>query len=160
MDVEEMLKLLGVKTQSRESIELCWEMDLQAFNMMETGDNQFRSERYIYTCVYQLLLDELKYKKLDFELKEEIKKEVDKIDLNEEDKNYRDRFFTGLERVLLRYGRYDLVGYQRIPESSIEGMAKDAYLYELSGNYDKAIKYYTKLGFVERIKKCNKKLSN
>lgn len=155
MTVEEMLKFLGVRTQSKESIELCYKMDLQAFKMMD--DNSLKEERQLYFHCYHNLLDELGYVYLDEESKTAAVEALKDVKLNELDKDYRDHFFTGLERILLRYDRYDLVGYQRIPESSFEGMAKDAYLYELSGEYDKAISYYEKLGFTDRIEKVEAK---
>ena len=65
MNIEEMLKFLGVKTQSQESIELCYLMDMEAFNMMSSDNNNFKNERFLYTCVFQVLLDKLGYKKLD-----------------------------------------------------------------------------------------------
>ena len=37
MTIEQMLKLLGVRTQSRESIDLCYQMDLEAINIMYTN---------------------------------------------------------------------------------------------------------------------------
>ena len=45
MTVEEMIKLLGVKTQSDESIDLCYKMDLEAFHMLAKDENKsYRSE--------------------------------------------------------------------------------------------------------------------
>lgn len=159
MTIEEMLNYLGVRTQSKESIDLCYKMDMEAFNMMTTDENDFSKERYKYNCVYYNLLDELNYKKLDEESKKSVLKEIEKIDITEEDKEYRNQFFTGLERILLRYNRADLVGYQRIKESSFEGMAKDAYLYEQAKNYEMAILYYNKLGFTQRALICKVKMS-
>lgn len=161
LTIEEMLKFLGVRTQSKESINLCYKMDMAAFDMMENPKKNYSKERYTYSCVYNLLSHNLGYKVLDpISLKNAID-EVETISLEETDKEYRDQFFTGLERVLLRFNRFDLVGYQRIKESSFDGMAKDAYLYELSGSYDMAISYYTKLGFKDRIEICRmKKMEN
>ena len=48
--------------------------------------------------------------------------------------------------------------YQAIKESSIDGMAKDAYLYELSGDYMMAAAYYKKLGYADRLKVVESKL--
>lgn len=149
-----MLKVLGVRTQSKESIELCYKMDIEAFNMMETDDNNYSNEKFVYECVYKSLLDELDYEKLSTEEKVRCLKVVDSIDLNEEDKEYRDLYFTGLERVLLRYGRYDLIKFQRIPMSDHDGIAKDAYLYELHGDYATAIKYYNLIGDDNRYDIC------
>lgn len=152
MNVEEMLKFLGVRTQSKESIELCFMMDIEAFNMMSNEKNDYKNERHIYSCVYNLLMDELNYKKLNEKDKKEALEVIKDIDLNEEDKEYRDLHFTGLERLLLRFNRHDLICFQAMKESSIEGMAKDAYLYELNGDYVMASAYYKKLGYNERLK--------
>lgn len=149
-----MLKVLGVRTQSKESIELCFKMDIEAFNMMATEDNNYSNEKYIYECVYKLLLDELDYEKLSTDEKARCLRVVDSIDLNEEDKEYRDLYFTGLERVLLRYGRFDLIKFQRIPMSDHDGIAKDAYLYELHGDFATAIKYYNLIGEDNRYDIC------
>ena len=43
-------------------------------------------------------------------------------------------------------------------ESSIEGMAKDAYLYELNDDFVMASAYYKKLGYLDRLKKVEEKL--
>ena len=115
MSIEEMLKVLGVRTQSKESIELCYQMDIEAFNMMAPDDElKFKKERYQFECVYKNLMDELGYKSVDKEDKRTLRAVVDSIDLEEDDKEYRDLYFTGLERTLLRYGRFDLVRFQRI----------------------------------------------
>jgi len=159
MNVEEMLKFLGVRTQSKESIELCFMMDMEAFNMMSSKENNFEKEKYIYECVYKNLLDELNYKKLDEQTKKEVISVVNNINTEEKDKEYRGQYFTGLERILLRFNRHDLIAFQPIKESSIEGMAKDAYLYELNGDYVMAGAYYKKLGFNNRLEIVNKKLT-
>ena len=154
MDIETMLKFLGVRTQSKESIELCFKMDIEAFNMMETTENNYSNEKFIYECVYKVLLDELDYSKLSLDEKVRCLKVVESIDLTEDDREYRDLYFTGLERVLLRYGRFDLIKFQRIPMSDHDGIAKDAYLYELHGDYAKAIKYYNLIGEDNRYDIC------
>jgi len=154
MDVETMLKVLGVRTQSRESINLCFTMDIEAFNMMETQEKSYSDEKFIYECVYKNLLDELGYEKLTPEEKVRCLTVVNEINTDEEDKEYRDLYFTGLERVLLRYGRFDLIKFQRIPMSDHDGIAKDAYLYELHGDYAKAIKYYNLIGEDNRYDIC------
>jgi two-component system response regulator (stage 0 sporulation protein A) len=59
---------------------------------------------------------------------------------------------------LLRFNRFDLIGYQAVKESSIDGMAKDAYLYELNGDYIMAGAYYKKLGYNDRLKIVDEKL--
>ncbi len=159
MNIEEMLKFLGVRTQSKESIELCFMMDEEAFNMMSDENNDFKNERYIYSCVFKNLMDELDYKKLDEKEKKEVLAVVSKIDTKEEDKEYRDLHFTGLERILLRFNRHDLIGYQAVKESSIDGMAKDAYLYELNGDYVMAGAYYKKLGYKDRLDIVNSKFN-
>lgn len=157
MTIEEMLNYLGVRTQSEESIKLCYLMDMEAFNMMSDKDNNYKNERFIYTCIYKLLLDQLNYQKLDNESLNNALEAVKSINLDEEDKEYRDKHFTGLERILLRYNRHDLIGFQRIKESSIDGMAKDAYLYELNGDFLMAKSYYEKLGYKDRIEIVEKK---
>lgn len=154
MDIETMLKVLGVRTQSKESIELCFKMDIEAFNMMETSENNYSNEKFIYECVYKNLLDELGYEKLSVDEKNRIISVVNAIDTTEEDKEYRDLYFTGLERVLLRFGRYDLVKFQRIPMSDHDGIAKDAYLYELHRDYATALKYYNIIGEDNRYDIC------
>ena len=157
MTIEEMLNYLGVRTQSEESIKLCYLMDMEAFNMMSDKDNNYKNERFIYTCIYKLLLDQLNYQKLDNDSLNNALEAVKSINLDEEDKEYRDKHFTGLERILLRYNRHDLIGFQRIKESSIDGMAKDAYLYELNGDFLMAKSYYEKLGYKDRIEIVEKK---
>jgi hypothetical protein len=154
MDVETMLKILGVRTQSKESIELCFKMDIEAFNMMETNEISYSNEKIVYECVYKTLLDELGYEKLSIDEKTRCFKVINEINLEEEDKEYRDLYFTGLERILLRFGRYDLVKFQRIPMSDHDGIAKDAYLYELHKDYAKAIKYYNLIGEDNRYDIC------
>ena len=158
MNVEEMLKFLGVRTQSKESIELCYIMDLEAFNMMSDDNNDFENERIMYKAVYENLMNELGYRDLDQSTKEVNDKIISIINTEEVDKDYRDQHFTGLERILLKYNRFDLIGYQAIKESSIDGMAKDAYLYELSGDYMMAAAYYKKLGYADRLKVVESKL--
>ncbi len=154
MDVETMIKFLGVRTQSRESIDLCFQMDLEAFNMMDDSQTNYSNEKFLYECIYKNLLDELGYEKLPIKEKTRILNVIDNISLDEEDKEYRDLYFTGLERVLLRYGRYDLVKFQRIPMSDHDGIAKDAYLYELHKDYATAIKYYNLIGEDNRYDIC------
>lgn len=158
MNVEEMLKFLGVRTQSKESIELCYIMDLEAFNMMSDDNNDFEDERIMYKAVYENLMNELGYRDIDQDTKEANDKIISIINTEEVDKDYRDQHFTGLERILLKYNRFDLIGYQAIKESSIDGMAKDAYLYELSGDYMMAAAYYKKLGYADRLKVVEAKL--
>lgn len=158
MNIEEMLKFLGVRTQSKESIELCFMMDMEAFNMMADDNNTFENERIIYRAVYENLMDELGYKSLSKKEKEDNERIMTLINTEEVDKDYRDQHFTGLERLLLRFNRFDLIGYQTIKESSIDGMAKDAYLYELSGDYMMASAYYKKLGYNDRLKIVENKL--
>lgn len=158
MNIEEKLKFLGVRTQSKESIELCFMMDQEAFNMMSDDINTFENERIIYKAVYENLMDELGYKPLDEKTKETNEKIIGIINTDEVDKDYRDQHFTGLERILLKYNRFDLIGYQTIKESSIDGMAKDAYLYELSGDYMMAGAYYKKLGYNDRLKIVEEKM--
>ena len=155
VSIEEMLKVLGVRTQSKESIELCYQMDIEAFNMMAPDDElKFKKERYQFECVYKNLMDELGYKSVGKEDKRILRAVVDSIDLEEDDKEYRDLYFTGLERTLLRYGRFDLVRFQRIQKSDHDGIAKDAYLYELRGDYDEAMSFYNLIGETDRYDMC------
>lgn len=158
MNIEEMLKFLGVRTQSKESIELCFMMDIEAFNMMADDSNDYGNERLIYKAVFDNLMDELGYKKINEEEKKKCLEIIDRINTTEVDKDYRDQHFTGLERILLRFNRFDLIGYQAVKESSIDGMAKDAYLYELNGDYMMAGAYYKKLGFNDRLEIVETKL--
>ena len=157
MSIEEMLKFLGVRTQSKESIDLCYKMDLEAFNMM--NDDKIKNNIVYYDSIYKLLLNELNYNKIDEKEAIELRKIISKIPTDETDKEYRDLYFTGLERVLLRYNRYDLIGFQRIPLSDHDGIAKDAYLYELNGDYAKAMKYYNTIGESDRFDECLLKMS-
>lgn len=145
-----MLSYLGVKTQSLESIELCYMMDQEAFNMME-GSYNYYEERHNYENVYKLLLHKLGYKKLDDSEAEKLEEEVSYIDLDEPDKEYRDEFFSGLERTLLRFNHFELISFQPLQEVNIEGKAQDAYLYELNKLFDEALKLYEELGFYYRI---------
>ena len=145
-----MLLYLGVKTQSQESIELCYMMDLEAFNMMSTSYN-YDEERQNYENVYNLLMAKLGYRKLDSDTINKLEEEVLYIDLDEIDKEYRDIYFTGLERTLLRFNHYELISFQPQAEASFEGKAHDAYLYELHTLFDEALKLYEELGFKDRI---------
>ena len=154
MDIEAMLKLLGVRTQSKESIDLCFTMDMEAFNMMANSENSYADEKFVYECVYKLLLDELGYEPLKEDQRIRCLSVVNEIDTTEDDKEYRDLYFTGLERTLLRYGRFDLVKFQRMPMSDHDGIAKDAYLYELHGDYATAIRYYNLIGEDNRYDIC------
>lgn len=151
MNVEEMLKFLGVRTQSYESIKLCYQMDMEAFNMM--GDVS-DSEKEIYNAVYKLLLHELNYELLNDNEVNTLNDILNNYSYFEEDKEYRDLYFTGLERVLLKYNHYQMVGFQRISKSDHDGIAKDAYLYELAGDYSKAMQYYNLIGESERFSIC------
>ena len=151
MSIAEMLKFLGVRTQSRESIDLCYQMDLAAFSMMPM---ESRSDMTIYEDVYKNLLDELGYQKLDINSKKRILDVLSNYSFEEVDRDYRDLYFTGLERVLLRHNHYEMVGFQRIAGSDHDGIAKDAYLYELRGDYSKAMQYYNMIGETERYDAC------
>lgn len=156
MSIEEMLKFLGVRTQSRESIDLCYQMDLAAFSMMPFDS---RTDKDIYEYVYKNLLDELGYQKLDLNTKKKVMDVLANYSFEEIDKEYRDLYFTGLERVLLRHNHYEMVGFQRIAESDHDGIAKDAYLYELRGDYAKAMRYYNLIGESDRYDECLMKSS-
>ncbi|MCR5113903.1 MAG: hypothetical protein K6A63_08205 [Acholeplasmatales bacterium] len=151
MSIEEMLKFLGVRTQSLESIDLCYQMDQEAFNMM--GDVT-ANEKEVYEAVYKTLLDELGYRQIDSDLKRKFAVDIENYTSDEPDKEYRDLYFTGLERVLLRHGHHELVGFQRIAGSDHDGIAKDAYLYELNGDYAKAMQYYNMIGESDRYDQC------
>ena len=154
-----MLLYLGVRTQTEESIRLCYMLDLEAFNMMEaTSPKKFDEERYYYECVFKDLLDELGYEKVDSNVKEELEDTILLIDLDEEDKEFRDKYFTGLERTLLRFNRYDLISFQPVKETDVDGMAANAYLYELKKEFEEAIKYYKKLGLQSRVSICENKM--
>jgi len=154
-----MLLYLGVRTQTEESIRLCYMLDLEAFNMMEaTSPKKFDEERYYYECVFKDLLDELGYEKVDSNVKEELEDTILLIDLDEEDKEFRDKYFTGLERTLLRFDRYDLISFQPVKETDVDGMAANAYLYELKREFEEAIKYYKKLGLQNRVSICENKM--
>jgi len=154
MSIEEMLKFLGVRTQSRESIDLCYQMDLAAFSMMPADA---RADMAIYEDVYKNLLDELGYQKLDLNSKKRILDIISNYSFEEIDRDYRDLYFTGLERVLLRHNHFEMVGFQRIAASDHDGIAKDAYLYELRGDYSMAMKYYNMIGESERYDICMQK---
>ena len=154
MSIEEMLKFLGVRTQSRESIDLCYQMDLAAFSMMPADA---RADMAIYEDVYKNLLDELGYQKLDLNSKKRILDIISNYSFEEIDRDYRDLYFTGLERVLLRHNHFEMVGFQRIAASDHDGIAKDAYLYELRGDYSMAMKYYNMIGKSERYDICLQK---
>lgn len=154
MSIEEMLKFLGVRTQSRESIDLCYQMDLAAFSMMPADA---RADMAIYEDVYKNLLDELGYQKLDLNSKKRILDIISNYSFEEIDRDYRDLYFTGLERVLLRHNHFEMVGFQRIAASDHDGIAKDAYLYELRGDYAMAMKYYNMIGESERYDICMQK---
>ena len=154
MSIEEMLKFLGVRTQSRESIDLCYQMDLAAFSMMPADA---RADMAIYEDVYKNLLDELGYQKLDLNSNKRILDIISNYSFEEIDRDYRDLYFTGLERVLLRHNHFEMVGFQRIAASDHDGIAKDAYLYELRGDYSMAMKYYNMIGESERYDICMQK---
>ena len=150
LTTDEMLSYLGVKTQSQESIDLCYMMDQEAFNMME-GTYKYDEERKNYENVYRLLLHKLGYKPLSDEEADNLEEEVSYIDLDEEDKEYRDEYFTGLERTLLRFNHYELISFQPNHEDNLIGKAQDAYLYELHKLFDEALKLYEELGFYFRV---------
>lgn len=108
MTKEEMLKFLGVKTQSKESIDLCYMMDMKAFDIM--NDPSLKNDKMIYTCVYAYLLDELGYKELDSESKKNVVSVLKDMKVEEEkDFEKRNQLFSGLDRVLLKYNRFDLI---------------------------------------------------
>lgn len=152
MNLEEKLAYLGAKTQSEESIRLCYIMDLEAFSMMEAVSTyRFLDERDNYELVFKSLLDELGYEKMNEAEKEEADEALMYLDLDEEDKDYRDKFFTGLERTLLRFNHFELISFQPFNETTYEGKAQDAYLYELNKLYDEAIRLYKDLGFNDRL---------
>ncbi len=158
MNLDEMLNYLGVKTQSEESIRLCYLMDMEAFSMMENVSNyNFFDEKNNYEIVYKLLLDELGYEKLDEALKSEYNDALMFIDLDEDDQDYRDKYFSGLERTLLRFNHFELISFQPFNEQTYEGKAQDAYLYELNKFYDEAIRLYQELGFQDRLDIVNNK---
>ncbi len=159
MSVEEMLLYLGVRTQSEESIRLCYLMDMEAFSMMEdVSAYNFYDEKRIYEVVYNLLLDYLDYQKLDSALKEEYEEIVAYLDLDEEDKEYREKYFTGLERTLLRFNYFDLISIQPYKDDNTEGLAQNAYVYELKKLFIEALKLYVKLGFQDRIEIVKRKM--
>lgn len=159
MSIEEMLKFLGVKTQSEESIDLCYMMVKEAFNMMSKGRYDYSFELAKYEAVYELLKDELGYIKLDQKHLMQYLEIVDKIDLKEEDKDFRDTYFTGLERTLLRYNRSDLINFSYKKENgiSVYDMIHDAYLYEMGGDYNEAISLYRHTGLDDRELICKNK---
>ena len=103
------------------------------------------------------LLDELGYQKLDLNSKKRILNIISNYSFEEIDRDYRDLYFTGLERVLLRHNHFEMVGFQRIAASDHDGIAKDAYLYELRGDYSMAMKYYNMIGESERYDICLQK---
>ena len=84
MSIEEMLKFLGVRTQSKESIDLCYKMDLEAFNMM--NDDKIKDNIIYYDSIYKLLLSELNYNKIDEKETIELRKIISKIPQDETDK--------------------------------------------------------------------------
>ena len=154
-----MLLFLGVRTQSEESIRLCYMMDLEAFNMMEADNfKKYYDVRYNYLCVYKNLLDELNYEILSQEEKDEVEEVCNLIDLDEEDKEFRDKYFTGLERTLLRYNHFELISFQPYKENDEVGNAVNAYLYELKKEFEEAIKLYSKIGLQDRIDICKRKM--
>ncbi len=156
MTVEEMIKLLGVKTQSEESIDLCYKMDLEAFHMLEKNENKsYKKEIDDFTDVYKYLMDKLGYKKLASREKELIRDRLKEISYKDIDEDYRNTYFHGLERTLLRFGRYDLIIY-----SDRDARHKLAYIYEMSKQYDKAIAIYTILKENERVDICKEKQLN
>ncbi len=159
MELDEMLLYLGVRTQTEESIRLCYMLDMEAFNMMEANNyKRYDEERYNYECVFKDLLDELGYEKLDSLDKEAIEDTVLLINLDEDDKEFRDQYFTGLERTLLRFNRFDLISFQPVKETDVDGLTANAYLYELKNEFEEAIKCYKKLGLSNRIQICENKM--
>ena len=154
MTVEEMIKLLGVKTQSEDSIELCYKMDIEAFHMLAKAKNKsFQKEIDDYTSVYKYLMHKLNYKKLNSREKEIIEEKIKDISYKDEDEDYRNTYFHGLERTLLRFGAYDLI----IISPERDARHKVAYIYELSSEYEKAIAIYTLLKEYDRIEICKQK---
>ena len=154
-----MLLYLGVRTQSEESIRLCYMMDLEAFNMMEANHfKAYTEERYNYECVFKNLLDALGYEKLSDSEKQEVEDACFLIDLDEADKEFRDKYFTGLERTLLRFNRFELISFQPYKPNDIEGNIINAYLYELKCEFSDAMVLYKRVGLLDRIEICKNKM--
>lgn len=155
MSIENMLDFLGVHTQSKESISLCYKMDLEAFKMMNNPN--LNSEIIKYEATYYYLLDILGYEKLDDISKNNYFNIVKNIKLEENDLIYRKEYFSGLERILLRYNYYNLINIDENDNDPLS-LAKYAYILEMNNNFNEAIKIYKKLNFNSRIKECNKKM--
>ncbi len=155
MNIENMLDFLGVHTQSEESISLCYKMDLEAFKMM--NNNNLSKEISKYNAVYYYLLDELGYKKLDDISKKNAYDIIKDIKLDEDDILYRKEYFSGLERILLRYNYFNLIHIDENDNDPLS-LAKYAYILEMNNKYDEAIKIFEKLNFNSRIKECKKKM--
>jgi hypothetical protein len=155
MNIENMLDFLGVHTQSEESISLCYKMDLEAFKMM--NDSNLDKEIIKYDAIYNYLLDELGYKKIDDKEKNNYFNIIKNIKLDEKDLIYRKEYFSGLERILLRYNYFNLIHIDENDNDPLS-LAKYAYILEMNNKYDEAIKIYEKLNFNSRIKECKKKM--
>lgn len=156
MLVEELIKFLGVKTQSLDSIHLCYMVDLEAFNIMNNYNNKgYENEKKLYDAVYKLLLNELNYSKISDEEKNQLLDFYNKNKPYEQDKDFRDLYFSGLERTLIRYGCHNLINLDFIKDDLI----KRAYITELNARYDEAISLYKLNNLNERILICNIKKS-
>ena len=69
---------------------------------------------------------------------------------NERDKAFRDRYFNGLNRVLLSVGGENEIDLGDISEHDVAGRIRQGYLAELRGDTEGAKAIYDSVGFTER----------
>lgn len=68
----------------------------------------------------------------------------------EPDKKFRDKYFHGLDRVLLLVGGYHEIDLGDISEHDLDGRVRQGYLAEIKGNKKLAKQIYDSIGFKER----------
>ena len=66
---------------------------------------------------------------------------------NEPHKTFRDKWFKGSDRELLRQGQWDKIDLGTIPEHDYGGRVRQGYLAECAGNYETAQAIYDSIGF-------------
>ena len=85
-----------------------------------------------------------------------MQKEVNK----EPDSEFRDIYFNGKDRDLLKQGQYQLIELGVISEHDIAGRVRQGYLAELRGDWETAANCYDSIGFTERNAILQEKRTN
>jgi len=66
---------------------------------------------------------------------------------NEPHKTFRDKWFHGNNREMLRQGKWHLIDLGTISEYDIDGRIRQGYLAECRGDYETAQAIYDSIGF-------------